>query len=164
MKVSMIVAISVDGFIAKEPSLPSTKWTSSEDKKHFVTITKSAGVVVMGKNTFNTIGKALPGRRTIVYSNTPIGAQNIEITSLEPKDLIAKLEKEGVREVVICGGQTIYTMFMETKLIDKIYVTIEPVFFGKGLSIFGKEIQSNVELVSAKKQKKSLFLEFNVIK
>jgi dihydrofolate reductase len=69
MHVFLIAALSLDGFIGTDPSVPSTTWTSSADKKFFSERTKEAGVIVMGRKTYDTIGRALPGRLTIVMSS-----------------------------------------------------------------------------------------------
>ena len=117
MHIFLIAAITADGYIAKNATQISTSWTSKEDTKFFAERTKQAGVVVMGAHTYQTIGRALPDRRTIVYSSEPIETPGVEITTLSPRELVQKLESEGVRELAICGGATVYTMFLEAKLI-----------------------------------------------
>ncbi len=165
MKIFIIVATSADGFIAKYPKEPSTNWTSVEDKKHFIETTKKSGAIVMGANTFKTIGRALPKRRNIVYSNEPINVPGIEVTSLAPQELIAKLEKEGVEELAICGGSTIYTMFMKAGLVDSLYLTIEPIIFGKGMNLFNDVIDAKLELVNFRRTDSgTIFNEYKVIK
>ncbi len=165
MKIFIIVATSADGFIAKDPKEPSTNWTSVEDKKHFIETTQKSGAIVMGANTFKTIGRALPKRRNIVYSNEPINVPGIEVTSLAPQELIAKLEKEGVEELAICGGSTIYTMFMKAGLVDSLYLTIEPIIFGKGMNLFNDVIDAKLELVNFRRTDSgTIFNEYKVIK
>jgi dihydrofolate reductase len=161
MNVYLIAAVSADGYIARDPSQISTSWTSTEDKKFFSERTKQSGVVVMGKRTFETIGKALPGRRTIVYSETPI--TGIETTTLPPRELVEKLESESVRELAVCGGASVYTMFAEAGLLDTIYLTIEPILFGSGICLFTKPLDLSLELVSVKNlSPQTLFLEYHV--
>lgn len=164
MKVFIIAAVSTDGFIAKDPSLPSTTWTSLADKKHFSEITKRAGVIVMGSKTFATIGKALPGRRTIVYSNNPINSPGVEVTILPPTELVAKLEKEGVKELAVCGGATIYSMFIKAGVVDSLYLTIEPIVFGSGIPLFKDSAEKKLELVNFDKKDQSVFLEYKILK
>jgi dihydrofolate reductase len=114
---------------------------------------------------FKTIGRALPKRRNIVYSNEPINVPGIEVTSLAPQELVAKLEKEGVEELAICGGSTIYTMFMKASLVDSLYLTIEPVIFGKGMSLFNDVIDAKLELVNFRRTDSgTIFNEYKVIK
>jgi dihydrofolate reductase len=134
MKVILIAAISVDGFIAKDAH-QLANWTSKEDKKVFVDLTKQAGVMIMGRNTYETIGRALPGRRNIVYSSAIIDNPDIETTTEAPAHLLLRLEKEGCKSVAICGGQIIYDMFLSQRLVDELYLTLEPKLFGSGLSL-----------------------------
>ena len=64
MKLCLIVAVSKNGCIGKDGSLP---WQISEDLKRFRKITSNS-VVIMGRNTFLSIGKALPNRENIIVS------------------------------------------------------------------------------------------------
>ncbi|MBF0259476.1 MAG: dihydrofolate reductase [Desulfamplus sp.] len=70
MKVILIMAMTLDGKIARHPMEP-VDWTGKADKKKFVKITKKAGAVIMGSTTFDTIGKILPDRKNIVMTRDP---------------------------------------------------------------------------------------------
>jgi len=70
MKTFIIAALTADGYIGKNAK-HAAMWTSKEDKKRFIEITKRAGVIVMGQNTWQTLGKPLKDRLNIVYSPTP---------------------------------------------------------------------------------------------
>lgn len=161
MNVFIIAALTADGFIAKNTDHLAS-WTSKADKKRFVELTKKAGVMVMGSKTFKTIGKALPGRRTIVYSSQKEMTPGIETTSEDPQTLVERLEKEGCQSLAICGGGSIYTLFMESGLVKKMYLTIEPLVFGKGLTLFNKEINASFTLTSVEKVDSTLLLEYTV--
>ncbi len=145
MHVFLIAAITANGFIAEAVDQISTSWTSKEDRKFFSQRTKQAGVIVMGSSTYKTIGRPLPERLTIVYSKSDemknIAAEIndekvLRVTELSPADLIKKLAQEGYSEVAICGGASIYSLFMNAGMIDTLYLTIEPVLFGSGIRIF----------------------------
>ena len=134
MKIILIAAVTADGFIARD-SNQLADWTSKEDKQVFVGLTKQAGVMIMGRNTYETIGRALPGRKTIVYTSKPLDNAEVQVTQAEPSELISQLAKEGFEEVAICGGQQIYDLFLSKGLVDEIYLTIEPKIFGSGISL-----------------------------
>jgi dihydrofolate reductase len=126
MHVFLIGAITADGFIARDSDQISTSWTSKEDKKWFSERTKQAGVVVMGSTTYNTVGRPLPSRLNIVYSSKPgptDAPENLRFVQVPPADLITYLEKEGYQEIAICGGASIYTMFLTAGLISLIPFT-----------------------------------------
>ena len=56
-------------------------------------------------------------------------------------------------------------MFMDAGLVDKLYITIEPVIFGAGMTLFNKKFEKNLELVSMQKLgEQTVLLEYNVIK
>jgi dihydrofolate reductase len=147
MNVFIIAAISADGFIGQRTD-QLADWTSKEDKKVFVELTKRAGVMVMGSTTFKTIGRALPGRRTIVYSRSlqPSEGEGIEVTHEEPADLIKRLDEEGFDEVAICGGKSIYDLFLQAGVVDELFLTIEPVLFGTGIPLLETATETPLRL------------------
>jgi dihydrofolate reductase len=162
IKVFLIAAQSADGFIAQDHSAPSTSWTSKEDKAFFVEKTKEAKVMIMGATTYKTIGRPMKDRTTIVYSSKE-NFDGVEMTQDDPKTLVEKLEQRGFTEVAVCGGSSIYTMFLEAGVVDTIYLTIEPILFGSGVSLFNKQTIKNLELVDHKKTDTgTLFLEYKV--
>ncbi len=144
----IIAALTADGFIAKH-SKHLADWTSKEDKQFFHERTKRAGVVVMGSNTYETIGRPLPGRLNIVYSRDKT-YEGVEITQKPAAQLLKELEGRGYKEVAVCGGCAIYTMFMEAGAVDKLYLTIEPILFGSGLTLFNKDLGKKLKLESIK--------------
>ena len=163
MKIFIIAALSADGFIARNRG-ELANWTSKEDKKRFVELTKRAGVIVMGHTTFETIGKALPGRRNIVYTSKKISIPGAECTHELPAALAIRLEKEGVRELAVCGGASIYTLFMKSSLVDTLYLTLEPIIFGEGLRLFSEKIPATLTLVSSEQKEQSVFLEYQLVR
>lgn len=164
MKVSLIAAISADGYIARTRD-ELVDWTSKDDKKLFVEITKRAGVVIMGGNTFRTIGKALTGRHHIVYSRQELHRPDIEVTQESPPELIARLEQEGVRAVVICGGHAIYSMFLAADMVDEVYLTVEPTLFGQGVRLADSLLDVKLRLIHHELlNEDSVLLHYEIIK
>ena len=173
----LIAAISLDGFIAQQLNQPSTAWTCQEDKKFFHKKTKQAGTIVLGKTTFETIGFPLPNRLNIVYtsssaetlakkynfSTSQASADNFRTTALQPAALVEQLAKEGKKQLAVCGGSSIYTQFMQAGLVNKLFLTVEPVVFGQGIKLFNQPINQKLLLVSSKKlnQQGSLLLEYD---
>lgn len=147
MKVFIIAATTADGFIGRD-SGHTADWTGAEDKRVFVRLTKEAGVMVMGSRTFATIGRALPGRRNIVYTSRPndIKAKDIETTNETPTVLLRRLKNEGAKAVAICGGTSIYDLFMREGLVDEVYLTVVPKLFGKGVSLFASVLDIDLLL------------------
>ncbi|HVT75126.1 MAG TPA: dihydrofolate reductase family protein [Candidatus Paceibacterota bacterium] len=148
MKVSLIAAITADGFIEREGE-KGAEWTSRSDKRFFKEITKRAGIIVMGSKTYASIGRALPDRHTIVLSRSQ-RFEGVETTAESPVELVRRLEKEGAPELVVCGGSSVYTSFMKAGLVDTLYLTLEPVVFGKGIPLFAEAVDLNLELREAR--------------
>jgi dihydrofolate reductase len=156
MHCSIIVATSRDGFIAREKDKdPSTAWTSREDKKRFIELSKRIGTIILGLNTFNTFPrdehgnpKPLKGRHHIVYADRDVPAHpDVEITTEKPDVLLKNLSDRGIKEVAIAGGASIYRMFLDTDFVDTIYMTVEPIEFGTGIPFFDGNIEEKFKLV-----------------
>jgi len=165
MNVFLIAAITADGFIGRH-SLHGSDWTSKEDKKVFVRLTKEAGVMVMGSRTFATIGRALPGRRNIVLTSHPdnLQVEGIEPTDDTPQELVARLEKEGVPRLAVCGGTSVYEQFMQAGLVNELYLTVEPLLFGKGVPLFASELDNKLHLLDVQKlNDDAILLHYKVV-
>jgi dihydrofolate reductase len=165
MKTVLIAAITVDGFIGRT-SDHFPDWTGKADKKLFVDVTKQMGVMVMGSRTFATIGRALPGRRTIVYTTRPesVTAEGVETTNETPRTLIARLEEEGAPGLAICGGATVYGMFMAARVVDEVYLTVAPKIFGRGVRLWDEELDYTLKLIESKKlDDNNILLHYRVL-
>lgn len=147
MRVFIIAALTADGFIGRD-SGHLADWTGKEDKKIFTELTKEAGVLVMGSRTHATIGRALPGRRNIIYTSQPgkITAEGVETTSESPSELVQRLADEGAEALAVCGGASVYDMFMRAGVVDELYITYVPVIFGRGVTLFNDEMEHMLEL------------------
>jgi dihydrofolate reductase len=163
IKTFIIAAVSADGFIAKDENHPAY-WTSKEDKARFIELTKRAEVVVMGSTTYQTLKRPLADRTNIVYSrNKNKNFEGAEMTQATPQDLLKDLEARGFREIAICGGSHIYSMFLGAHCVDKIYLTVEPKLFGKGISIFNETVNFDLKLISSQATESgSLLIEYDV--
>jgi len=161
MTTFILAAITADGFIAKNES-HAALWTSKEDKKRLVELTKRAGVVVMGSTTYKTLPRPLKERVNIVYSRDK-QFEGAETTQKNPHELIQELEGRGFKEVAILGGSHIYTLFLKAQAVDHIYLTIEPILFGTGIKLFNEELNTQLVLEEmVKTDTGSLLLKYKV--
>lgn len=116
MTVSLVVAVAENGVIGRDNSLP---WRLSADLRRFKALT-FGHTVIMGRKTFDSIGKGLTGRRNLVVSRNPeFRPQGAErVPSLE-----AAFGAAGpVGEVFVIGGADIYRQAMP--LAEKIFLTL----------------------------------------
>jgi dihydrofolate reductase len=88
----------------------------------------------------------------------------METTTKSPRELLKVLESRGFKEVAICGGSQIYTMFMKSGVVDMLYLTIEPIVFGDGMRLFKEDMDYKLHLEEyAKTETGTLLLTYNVI-
>jgi len=105
MKLVLVVAIARNGVIGRGGGLP---WRLSTDLKRFKAITMGKPVI-MGRKTWESIGRPLPGRFNIVVSrNRAFAAEGAAMAgSLEEAIAIAEREGEG-DEICVIGGSDIF--------------------------------------------------------
>lgn len=115
MTVSIIVAISQNHAIGKNNQL---LWHMPKDLKHFKDIT-SGRTIIMGRKTFDSVGKPLPNRRNIVVTRQEIQIPGCEVVKSIDEGLALCA---GEDEVFIGGGAEIYKQAMDKT--NRIYLTI----------------------------------------
>ena len=112
-----VAAMSSNGVIGNKGQLP---WHLSEDLKFFKKLTYGSPVI-MGRKTYESIGRPLPGRKNIVISSNPNVEGNIE-THQSIEDLI-KVYKDSTESLFIIGGAQIYSALLNwTKEIYLTYI------------------------------------------
>jgi len=115
MIISIIVAIAKNRAIGKNNKL---LWYLPNDLKHFKDVT-SGHTVIMGRKTFDSVGKPLPRRRNIVVTRQDISIEGCEVVqSIEAALALCA----GEDEVFIVGGAEIYRQAIP--LTNRIYLTI----------------------------------------
>jgi len=112
---SLVVAMAENGVIGNSNRLP---WHLPADLKHFKSVTMGKPML-MGRRTFESIGKALPGRRNLVMTRgRPIDAAGVEtVTSLEE----ALAVTEDAAELMVIGGAEIFRICLPSA--QRIYLT-----------------------------------------
>ena len=122
---SIIVAKAKNNIIGKDNKL---LWHLPEDMKRFKELT-TGHVIIMGRKTFESIGKVLPDRKHIIFSNNPdfkVNDENVEVvhSMLQIQEYI-----ENKEENFVIGGAMIYNLLMP--YVKKMYVTeVEKEFEG----------------------------------
>lgn len=120
MRVSIIVAVAENGVIGRCGRLP---WRLVDDLRRFTRLTMGH-TIVMGRRTWESIGRPLPGRRMVVVSRQPqyrVAAEGVEVAaSLDEALRIA--ETAGEEEVFIVGGAELYREALSRA--DRLYLTL----------------------------------------
>ena len=121
MKMSLIVAVSRNGVIGLDNQLP---WRLPDDLQYFKSVTMGKPLV-MGRKTYDSIGRPLPGRTNIVITrDASWSAPGVNVaTTLDDALLLARKAclDSGVDEVMVIGGEQIYRMTIT--VADRLYVT-----------------------------------------
>lgn len=107
MKCTIIVAKGNNGVIGNDNKLP---WHLPKDLKNFKYMTLGK-TVVMGRNTFKSIGKPLPGRTNVVLSRTVKSIPGVTIFD-DISKMIMHLHSIGTKEFVIIGGADLFKIAM----------------------------------------------------
>lgn len=151
MKLTLVMAVTADGKIARhDEHFPD--WTGKADKRMFKGLTEQAGVVIMGSTTYQTIGKPLPNRLNVVMTRRPGDYQersNLVFTADPADQVLAALALKGYHTAVLAGGSTINSLFLRMRLINEMILTISPVIFGRGMSLFSDPADVRLELISS---------------
>ena len=121
IKLSVIVAVAENRVVGKDNALP---WHLSEDLQYFKRATLGKPIV-MGRKTFESIGRPLPGRTNIVISGNPnYFAEGIKVVSSVERALQLAQDialVDGSRELMVIGGAAIYAAAIP--VADRLYVT-----------------------------------------
>lgn len=131
MTINLIVATTENGVIGKDGDMP---WSMPADLKHFKHITTlgECNVVIMGRKTYDSIGKALPGRSNVVVTRN----RNKSETDYIDAEIFNTIEDaidhaKGIEyflkkdiDVHIIGGASIYNHIMDLGIVDRIHHTL----------------------------------------
>lgn len=149
MKISVYIAASLDGFIARENGdldwLSTPEITESGDDFGFEEFMDSVDAIVMGRNTFDFVAASeqwfygdktffvLTSREVQIPASFP---GSIETYNGSPADLVDLLAGRGANHIYLDGGKTIQS-FLKAGLIQQITITRIPILLGRGIPLFG---------------------------
>ena len=163
MKASINIALSVDGMIAE--SNGGIDWLNNQpsiegEDLGFQAFLDSVDVMIMGRNTFEKVVSFGPD--AWAYGDLPIVVlsratvqipkhlqKTVSSSSLNPNELVTKLEGEGYEHAYVDGGYTI-RKFMKEGLIQHLTLTTVPIILGDGISLFSDQGRSDLELIESK--------------
>ncbi len=112
--IALIVAFAKDQVIGNKGCIP---WKIKGEQKRFKELT-TGNVVIMGRRSYEEIGKPLPNRTTIVISST----QNYDGENcMTAKSVAEAIEMAGERDIYISGGARVYEEALP--LVEKMYIT-----------------------------------------
>jgi dihydrofolate reductase len=116
--VTLVAAVAANGVIGKDGALP---WRLPDDLRHFKRLTRGH-VLVMGRRTFDSIGRPLPDRTTIVVTRQPQWQAEGVQTAADVPEALARAAQLDER-VFVAGGQEIFREALpvaDTMVISKV--------------------------------------------
>jgi diaminohydroxyphosphoribosylaminopyrimidine deaminase / 5-amino-6-(5-phosphoribosylamino)uracil reductase len=136
------VATTVDGRV----TLPGSRWISGEESRRLVHELRAASdAVAVGMGTVRADDPRLDARdvqvvrqpRRLAFGLGPLPeGSELELRSGAPEEELRQLASEGVQSLLLEGGPTLATAFLERDLIDKLLVFVVPVLSGSGPRLF----------------------------
>jgi dihydrofolate reductase len=160
IKVSVYIATSLDGFIARKSGdldwLPPGK--EGDEDFGYTGFMSTVDHIVMGRNTFEKV-LTFDGwhydKKVIVLTSRdltipPELVNKVEALSLSPHELIHEMGRRGAKGIYLDGGVTIQR-FLQESLVDEMTITTIPILLGEGLPLFGK-LEKDVRLELVKSQ------------
>jgi dihydrofolate reductase len=145
IRVSIYIATSLDGFIARKNG--DIDWLSGSEGGEdygYAEFMSTIDHIAMGRNTFEkvlTFGGWPYEKKVVVLTSRDLAipnelAEKVEACNLPPADLLRYLETRDARHIYLDGGLTIQR-FLRADLVDEMTITTIPVLIGEGLSLFG---------------------------
>lgn len=158
-KIVLFIAMSLDGYVADKNKGVSwlTGHTDSQDMGTYPSFIKKIDTVILGYNTYHQIVTELSpdnwvygGMKTYVITHRKEeNTDEIEFTSEDVADLIARLKQQEGKDIWICGGANIINQLIKRNLIDTYQITVVPILLGDGLRLFEKNNnEKKLQLIS----------------
>jgi dihydrofolate reductase len=148
MNISVYIATSLDGFIARTDGaldwLGDAPAEGGEDYG-YSQFMDTIDMLVMGRNTFETVLGFSPwpygSKPVVVLSSRPLDIpeslrEHVEAMSGSPAEVVRSLSERGVEHVYLDGGKTIQR-FLDAGLVWRLIITRIPILIGEGISLFG---------------------------
>ncbi len=153
MKVILYMAISANGMIAK--SNDDTSWISAEEWDSYSLAVRTAGCLIVGRRTYEILTKQPEFAEfkdvkliLVSHDNFVTLAQN-HFVAFSPREALEMAK--GYEQVVVAGGGILNAAFLDEKLVDEIYLDIEPIVISEGIPVFkDKNFDCNLKLLESK--------------
>ena len=159
MKVILYMAESVNGIIARNDN--STHWSNPE-LEAYIEMVKECGNLIIGRRTYEIMQKDTDkdadagnlGNPTIIVLSKKGGYKNSDkqIFVKSPEEALNVLKKKGFKKAMVAGGSETDSAFLKEKLINEIYLDIEPLIIGGGIPLFSPfDYECHLQLLNIKK-------------
>lgn len=169
MQITLYMAISVNGYIAKKDH--NTDWVCESDWAQLSEFLSQSDAVIMGRKTYEVSGQDFPYGEilnvVLTKNKTLISeTEKVIFTDKPLPKLIEYLKSKGIKKLLIIGGGITNTEFLNANLIDYLVLSVHPIILGQGISLFANtDIDKKLSLIETKKLDEDLVqLKYRVLK
>lgn len=153
-----IAVLSLDGCLTRHDE-PGTGFASAADQRFFRQALQTFDCVLMGGAGYRAARDAIlanlrPGQLRTVLTRTPSRCGTdalpgaLEFRSDEPPQVIQDLVRRGYERCAVVGGGRVLSTCLRERLLDELWITVEPVVFGQGHRLVQGEVDFRFELLS----------------
>ncbi len=169
--VVLIMVMSANGVVAKKQIENSFEWNSEADRTQFLKRINEIGTVIMGSNTYRSIGsQPYEGIDFYVLTHDPgkfAPHDRVTFVTGDIANVFRQWQDKGLESVALLGGPSTNRLFLEKNLVDEIYLTIEPTLLPDGLHLvdnLGQRVDLQLNRMEILNEEKTLLLHYLVIK
>ncbi|KKQ93128.1 MAG: dihydrofolate reductase [candidate division CPR2 bacterium GW2011_GWC1_39_9] len=146
MKITLAMAISLNGYIASENG--DEDFLAHEHWKYFSELVCKYGCFIVGRKTYEAVKKWTDGygfddfkdaKKIIISRKNDVAVADGYTVAGSPEEAIDILKESGFNKALVIGGSETNTVFAKSGLIDEVILTIEPVLIGKGIPLFSPD-------------------------
>ena len=153
MTISLYAVMTLDGKIALD-SDDRIKWSSPEDKAFLLSELARFDLVFVGRVTHAVSGSLLRDKACVVFTRSVSAltrhAERVWYAPLDGFDPRRFMAERGVERAALLGGAQIYSYYVQRDWVDELYLTLEPLTFGRGVSLLSeRDARQRYQLLSA---------------
>ena len=170
MKVTLYMAMSLNGYIADQNG--SEDFLSHKNWEKFCALAQEYRNFIVGRKTYGAVKNWNEGfsfddlkgiRKVIISQDENYKLDEGYVLATSPRDALAKLQD--FESVLVTGGPTINTAFIQENLLDELILNVEPVLIGKGIPLFVQDdFSQKLYFVSSKETNGIVTLQYRVLK
>lgn len=155
MKTTVLMAVSVDGFVADAHD--DTSFVSPSEWSAYFSFAKKCDAIIIGRKTYDVTKKSefVPNVSYFVISHSAPKtkkASNVVFWHGSAKLLMKELKASGAKDVLVAGGGQTNSLFLNEGLVNELVVDVEGAVLGQGVKLFSRLVKKvDLKLLNSKK-------------